>query len=316
MSETRVIFLAGLGRSGTTLIERALGQLPQVCSAGELVHLWRWGILDDERCGCGDPFSGCPFWVEVGRRAFGGAGWTPERAHRVLRLRSRVDRSRYVPQLMTPLAAHPRRSELTEYLDNHRAVCDAIAATSGAQVIIDSSKHSSLAFCLRHAHDLDVRIVHVVRDSRGVAYSWTKEVSRPEGGTGRAEMTRYSPARSALQWDADNTALGVLGRFGIPRLRLRYEDFIDDPRAAIQRIATFAGIPVTEADLKFIGDSCLELGPAHTVAGNPMRFTTGRIELRRDDAWKDKLPRGQQRLISALTAPLLSRYGYPIELSA
>ena len=71
-STPRVLFLSGLGRSGTTILERVLGELPGVCSAGELVHLWQRGVLDDELCGCGEPFSRCGFWTEVGRRAFGG----------------------------------------------------------------------------------------------------------------------------------------------------------------------------------------------------------------------------------------------------
>lgn len=47
-----------------------------------------------------------------------------------------------------------------------------------------------------------------------------------------------------------------------------------------------------------------------------MRFLTGDVTLRRDDAWRAQLPVGQRRLISALTAPLLSRYGYDVGLAA
>ncbi|MDT4989050.1 MAG: hypothetical protein QOI74_3144, partial [Micromonosporaceae bacterium] len=36
----RVVFLGGLGRSGTTLLERVLGELPGVLPLGETVHLW------------------------------------------------------------------------------------------------------------------------------------------------------------------------------------------------------------------------------------------------------------------------------------
>jgi hypothetical protein len=41
-----------------------------------------------------------------------------------------------------------------------------------------------------------------------------------------------------------------------------------------------------------------------------MRFRTGALTLRRDDAWRDALPRGRRWLVSALTAPMLARYGY------
>jgi hypothetical protein len=41
-----------------------------------------------------------------------------------------------------------------------------------------------------------------------------------------------------------------------------------------------------------------------------MRFTTGRLVMRRDEAWRAALPAGQRRLVTMLTAPLLTAYGY------
>ena len=63
---------------GPRLLERALGELPGVLSIGETVHLWDRGLRDNELCGCGQPFSSCPFWRSVGDVAFGGWDtWTP-----------------------------------------------------------------------------------------------------------------------------------------------------------------------------------------------------------------------------------------------
>src|SRR5690606_8994182 len=48
VSEFRLVFVGGIGRSGSTLIERLLGELPGVCSMGEVVHMWRRALVDDE----------------------------------------------------------------------------------------------------------------------------------------------------------------------------------------------------------------------------------------------------------------------------
>src|SRR5215813_3238781 len=48
MGEPRVILLGGLGRSGTTLVERIVGELPGVVALGEVVHLWRRDVRDNE----------------------------------------------------------------------------------------------------------------------------------------------------------------------------------------------------------------------------------------------------------------------------
>jgi hypothetical protein len=302
----RVLFLGGLGRSGTTLLERLLGQLPGVSPLGEIVHLWQRDLVDDETCGCGDRFSECGFWQKIGTEAFG--GWDTVKPQRVAELAARVERTRHIPRLILG----PRPKDLAEFTAYYAKVYRAAAAVSGSQVVVDSSKHSALAYCLRHA-DIDLRVIHMVRDSRGVAYSWTKRIPRPEAE--RADhMTRYSPTRSALLWNAHNASFGVLGRLGVPVRRVRYEELLADPPATLRSLAEFAGLEPSTVDLSFLraedGGYVADLGPSHSAAGNPMRFTIGTVPLRRDEAWRRSLPPRQRRIVGALTAPLLSRYGY------
>jgi hypothetical protein len=310
----RVLFLGGLGRSGTTLLERVLGELPGVHPLGETVHLWERDVRNGERCGCGVPFARCDFWRAVGDRAFG--GWHHVDVDRVLALRHAVERTRYIPRL----AAGRAGAAAVEYAGYYTRLYRAAGEVSGATVLVDSSKHTALAYCLRTVPDLDLRVVHVVRDSRGVAYSWTKRVTRPEadrGAAGGGEMFRYRPGRSALLWNTHNTALGLLGRLGTPVLRVRYEELVDHPRSVVRAVAGYAGLDAGTVDLSFLsrdtdGTGYADLGACHSAAGNPMRFTVGRVPLRRDDAWRHALRPGHRRLVMALTAPLLGRYGYPL----
>jgi hypothetical protein len=188
----------------------------------------------------------------------------------------------------------------------------AIAEVSGCPVVIDSSKHSSLAFCLRTAAGVDLRVVHVVRDSRGVAYSWTKEVRRPESAAAEDLMTRYSPAGSSALWLGHNLFFALLARLGTRTRLLRYEDFVADPRASVRELADFAGLPgdLSADPAGFLDGSTVALTPSHTVAGNPVRFRNGPLTLRRDDAWRKRLPLRRRLLVGLLTFPLLARYGY------
>ena len=301
----RVLFLGGLGRSGTTLLERLLGELPGVCPLGEVVHLWERDVAKDERCACGKHFSDCEFWREVGLRAFG--GWHNVDVWRILALRDTVERTRHIPRLASLRMSPARRALVDEYADWYSRLYQAAAEVSGASVLVDSSKHPALAYCLRFAPRLDLRVVHMVRDSRGVAYSWTKRVTRPESDD-TDEMTRYSPARSAMLWNAHNVAFTLLRRCGVPTLRILYEKLLADPVAVLREVAGFAELPAPDVD--FIDGGVAELGSCHSAAGNPMRFTVGPVPLRRDDAWRSALQPGQRRLVTALTAPLLGRYGY------
>ncbi len=61
----KVLLIAGASRGGSTLIDRLLGQLDGFQSTGELAHIWRRGLLKNQRCGCGVPFRKCRFWRDV-----------------------------------------------------------------------------------------------------------------------------------------------------------------------------------------------------------------------------------------------------------
>jgi hypothetical protein len=283
-----------------------------VCPLGEVVHLWRRDLRDDERCGCGSPFSGCDFWTAVGEEAFG--GWHRVDVDRVLSLQATVERTRHIPRLAGGRLTAGHRALVREYAGYYAAIYRAAALVTGARVLVDSSKHSALAHCLRWASDalgkpaIDLRVAHVVRDARGVAYSWTKTVARPEANGD--VMTRYSPGHTALLWNAHNAAFDLLGRRGVPVRRLRYEDFLTASRQTVRELAAFAGLDISANPMHFLGDAHVDLHPGHSAAGNPMRFTTGRVPLRADDAWRQALPAGQRRLVGAVCGPLLRRYGY------
>ena len=53
---TGILFIVGSSRSGSTLLERLLNELPGVLSVGELKRMWRRGFVENRLCSCGQPF--------------------------------------------------------------------------------------------------------------------------------------------------------------------------------------------------------------------------------------------------------------------
>lgn len=309
-----VLYVAGLGRSGSTLLERILGQLPGAVALGEVVHLWQRALKDNERCGCGLPFRSCEFWCAIGEHAF--SGWDQLEPESVLALKQRVDRTRYVPLLALPVLPARVAADVQAYVSLYERIYRAALHVTGAQLVIDSSKHASLAYCLRRSSRLDMRVVQVVRDSPAVAYSWSKSIRRPESSDDSSMMPRYGVGRVSARWVTDNVMVEGLGLLGIPRTLVRYEDFVADPAATVHRLAALAGM-ADEADLLFpVQDRVVDLVPAHTIAGNPMRFRTGPVEIRRDDDWRERLPPGQRRAVKLATLPVRARFGYLRSLPA
>jgi hypothetical protein len=309
----RVLFIGGWGRSGSTLVERLLAEMPDVVGAGEVTHLWLRALANNQPCACGAAFDACPFWISVGKAAFD--GWDNVDADEVLALARRVDRTRYIPRLALPTRVTRRREDLLRYGELYRRIYAGIAEVTGARVIVDSSKHASLAFALRHHANIDLNVLHLVRDGRGVAYSWSKALpyGPPNGAqTDDDYLPRYSIAMSSALWTTHNALFDLLAATGARRLRLRYERFVADPAGHLATVRAWLGLPPERADfIRQEGNvTVAELGPIHSVAGNPMRFQSGSVRLRVDSAWRTAMPAGRRRLVTFLTWPGRVRHGY------
>lgn len=304
----RVLLVTGFGRSGTTLVNTILGSTPGVFAAGEVRFLWERGLLEGRACGCGEPVRSCPVWGPVVEKAFGNPMSIDPAA--LVAEDARVMRTRQLPWMLASRWTGDRlASRLHALPEALTAIYRSIQDVTGAELIVDTSKPPSFGYVLQQLEGIDLRIVHVVRDPRGVAYSWSRTKALADGGE-RTEMLRLSPTQSALQWDLWNGAAGWLWGGSDRYLRLRYEDLASDPRTTLTRVMAFAG--VSHLELPFTAPDRVSTTTVHTVAGNADRMRSGPLTVSLDDAWTTELPAGSRRLVSALTAPLLARYGYPV----
>jgi sulfotransferase family protein len=306
VAPVRLLYVGGVPRSGSTLADMMIGQLPGHVGVGELYYLWSDGPRHNVRCACGEVFRECPFWTKVGDRAYG--GWPGSLVAEMLTLQRMVDRTPRIPQLLAAPAGSPFDRARTRYTDRLTALYEAIAETSGASVVVDSSKRPSLAFALRRAAGIDLAIAHVVRDPRGVAYSWRKTV--PDGATHRGEMPRWSTGTVSRRWITVNAAVAALRRCGVRGVRVRYEDLVTNPARELARVAALHGTPASPADLDFLADGGVRPALTHTIAGSRIRHSTGVLPLRLDEEWRERLPARERRLVSVATAVSRWRYGY------
>ena len=305
-----VVYIAGSGRSGSTLLERALGEIPGFVNVGELIDLYRRTVEHGERCGCGHAFTECPFWSRVGDRAFG--GWQEQKLTATHRLQGKVARQRRMPRLLAmPLAGRRFRADVAAYGASYASLYGAISAEAGAACVVDASKWPVQALALARA-GLDVRVIHLVRDVRGVAYSLGKrDVSRPHAVAGGDVMSRLSPAEAAARWVAVQSQAGLLSRCGLPVARMRYEEFVRHPGQAVAAALDGIGLPASPAQLAHLGDGRAVLGTSHGLSGNPSRFRDGEITLRADETWRERMSRRDRLIVTAIALPLMLRYGIP-----
>ena len=299
----RLISVGGASRSGSTLLSLLLGRLEGSVVVGELRYLWSRGYRQNMLCGCGEPFRDCPFWREVVERVYGSFDTAP--ANELDALQSSVAQIWDLPTLVSPVRTAAADRRIERYLEHLRAICEAIRDVAGMASIVDTSKLPSYCVLLATASGSSSRFVHLVRDSRAVAFSFQRKRAKPDIHWMDASMKQFSPLKSAVDWNGLNLGMELVAATSADVIRVRYEDLVADPGTTLGAIAR---LPTNHA---LAGDH-VDVDIHHTVSGNPLRFTRGPLTVRLDAEWSERMNRRDRRVVTAATAPLLLRYGYAL----
>ncbi len=307
--KTKVVYIAGCGRSGSTLLDRILGEAPGFAPVGELRNMWNWGLKPTANCGCGLKLRQCGFWQAVFDEAFGGFAPVDSRS-------AFPSGYPYLPRtdalrLLLPWRSQRYRRQLEAHAASLEALYRAVAHVAGARGIIDSSKRFEYAYLLSLIPSVDLRVIHLVRDSRAMVQSELKHAREKWASLSHAETfldARGVVAWRTIAWVGNQLLSEMLQNHRTRYLLLRYEDFASDPAATIARIGEF--IDEDLSGIPFVGDRAIRLSRKHAALGNPLRFQQGTMDIRPDTKWQRDIAAMDGFIVTALTWPLLARYGY------
>ncbi len=312
----KVLKITGLGRSGSTILDVVLGNHPQIESVGEVGNLVRNGWISYESlrgidpkrlrvplCTCGKrldvlyvdaPDEACPFWSSVRRE------WVEHTDEDSVESYPKLQDD-FEPQKRWPRLLYEKRrpsAPFRSYARLTRAFFESIRAVSGKPMIVDCSKISVRTLALGMMPGIDLYAVHLVRDGRGVVTSHKGDhKGRPMWET-------------AIRWVVGNLlSEWVCTQLGSKRtMRLRYEDFVADPKSALERIGSLIGLDLTEVANAASSEKPMRAG--HNIGGNRTK-KSGAITLRPDaKEWKSALSPAEQRLSWVSMGWLMRRYGY------
>jgi Sulfotransferase family len=268
-------------------------------------------VLDDRPCGCELPPVDCPVWgpaidLAVERLGCGDLRGT---AQRIVAAQREVGNTANIPRVLASAGAGvsdwPALRLLQEATE---AICDAVAEVTGRRTLVDTSKRPIDAAVVAGVAGIDHYVLHIVRDPRAVAYSWTRVKTFTASGTTRT-MGRQTARATARRWVTNAGGAELLRRHTRPERwrHLRYEDFAAEPRPRVDDVLSFLS---HDGTAPFIDSRTVQLSTNHIVSGNPSRFTTGRVTIRPDDEWRREMPRAKQLGVASATFPLMVRYGY------
>jgi hypothetical protein len=280
----KVIYIAGVGHSGSTLLGLLLGSHPQVFSAGELLKIprYQWGGEEFSRqrrqCMCGELARDCPVWGEVFQLLERDSHFHSEKLK----------------------SSEPHETPLDLMAQANHQVYKALQRVTGKGVIVDSTKKLSYLRELLRIPDIELFIVQLVRDPRAILQSTLRK---------RAETTdpKYSFKNAISSWNATHAELLKLREQGHSHAVVRYEDLVEDPAAILKSLQASFGIGFEESQLSFRSVQ------HHVLGGNSMRFRTEESEIKGDDSYKTELSLADWTLATVISYPLLKQFGYALQ---
>lgn len=302
-----VLYIGGEGRSGSTVLEQAMAAHPAIVAVGELKYLWRWGIGRNELCGCGEPVVDCPFWTGVANRLFGSEGFESAEAKKIFDEYEVVAANRAMFAAYISAIRPSSRRRLKRVRAFLGELYKAIADEAGADVVIDSSKHPMHLAVVAHIPDVDIRVIQLIRDPRGVVRSWSKKVPLPHDPTGTRTMGPHPASVVTIRWMLTNLAVDYIRRLR-GGMVVRYEDFCANPIAVMDELVELGELD--PALMPRTGTEAIALAGGHGIAGNPVRFGGETITLREDNRWRQDLSTVKQTAVKVALLPQLVQYRY------
>jgi len=302
----KVIYIMGAGHIGSTVLDVVMSSHPRLESLGEVnkLHGFGWRRQENRRCACGETVYDCPFWARVRARwaELTGSG----DAGRYMLLQPRFERTRAA--WMRLVRNRIRRTpDFIEYLRGTEAIYRAVQEAGGRAFLVDSSLTPKRAYAQSLNPNIDLYLIHLVRDGRGVIWSLMKPNKKIPGGP----YVPTPPARTTKYWISANLQSAWVLR-QVPeerRMRIRYEDFALDPTAVLTRIGDMVGEDMSG----LVKDGMLTTPrpERHTVGGNRVRFIKDEeLRLRADFAWMENLPERSREMFWRRAGWLARRFGY------
>lgn len=300
----KIIYIMGAGHIGSTVLDIVISAHEDLESLGEVSKFIRARMDSDDKrmCACDLAVNKCSFWVQVRELWVDMVGEKNSGAY--IEIQKRFERVR-TGWLKLFLNKIKKSSEFMGYVQGTENLYRAVLQVGGKDFLVDSSLTPRRAFALTMNSNIDLYLIHMVRDGRGVIWSLKKP--------GKKILTKeYVPTPSwqtIKYWITANLqSLLVFSQVEKDhRMIVRYEDFVLNPSEVLQRIGAMVGKDMSNL---LNGLDLIDNGQArHTVGGNRVRMLK-EIRIRADFAWMENLSLSDRRLFWWMAGWLAKQFGY------
>ena len=257
-----IIYIAGAGRSGSTLLDIALGCHPNAFSAGELDNLFR-GIKNEEYCSCHNKIHSCKFWSIIFEEWKDKMITSPEEYE--------MFRKTFLRNKATIIFLYQLRfggTRMSNFISDMELLYDIIFKYSKKSIIIDSSKVAHKILILRRTK-FQLKVVHLKRDFLGVLGANNKVLKKNIKNGIELDILPQKTSYVFITWFLDNI-LSYFFTLGNRKIKVDFRDITSKFQDTIQMI--YGKILITE--YKEIIKNRGPFSAPHMTAGNRLRMNS------------------------------------------
>ena len=280
----------GAGRSGTTALATFLGNNNEIQNIGEMHQFFEY-LEERKECSCGDQLQKCEFWDnKISNNLI-----QSSTKNRILseKFESHSSIVKHILQLFS-------KKEIEEYIEIHQQLLNTIQLDSEKTTLLDSSKYIGRVLALNNLNNINLKVIYVVRDVRGVINSFSKKV-----------QTSKSPLITSMYYLFVNLVAEFVTRLFFRKkvIKIRYEDLIENPIQLFEKLEKFINVDLTDVKEKIYKEQPFSIG--HIIGGNRLKENE-EIYFRKDIGWQEKFSSFQRVIYYIFSAPimLLNKYKF------
>tara|TARA_B100000795_G_C22742844_1_gene416107 strand:- start:399 stop:1244 length:846 start_codon:yes stop_codon:yes gene_type:complete len=278
----------GAGRSGTTALATFLGNNSEIINLGEM-HQFFEHLSEKKECSCGEKLVECNFWKnKISKELLNSSFNNRELSEN---FESHLSIVKHTFKLFD-------KKEIEKYTSVHSKILQNINLNNDKKVLLDSSKYIGRALALKNINHLDLKVIYVVRDVRGVINSFSKKV-----------QTSKSPLSTIVYYVFINSIVEfvTLLFFRKKIIKIRYEDLIENPVHLFDKLERFLTIDLADIKEKIKKEEAFKIG--HIIGGNRLKKNK-KIYFRKDISWEDEFSWIKRAVFYVLSFPImiLNRY--------
>jgi hypothetical protein len=276
----------GAGRSGTTALATFLGNNKEILMVGEL-HQFFEHIEEKAICSCGVPLDSCKVWSKIL------ISLPVEYVEKATDFKLFCQQFEYHSSIPKYILNRYSQKDIDRYIEINNTIFNTLRKYNEKKYFLDSAKYIGRFLGLKKSEELDVKTIYLVRDVRGVVNSFSKNVQSPRG-----ELS------TIFYWLAVNTVSELTYRMTPKKriLKIKYEDFIDNPIYELEKLECFLGIKLTDVKDKIKYNNSFEM--SHIIGGNRIK-RSNKIYFKADKEWENKYSKTKKIFYYLLASPIM-----------